>query len=144
MSGKQYFRLVHAEARRRASQACQDAPDGHIVTVAEPSRTLDQNAAQWPYLTGFAQQKQLCINGAMVWATDDDWKDVLTGCYKGETRMAAFDGRVIMLPQRTSKMGKRVFSEWMEFLVAMAAQSGVEPVYKSARSADPENGEVMR
>ena len=128
---KQLFRLVHAEARRRAAHACQTAPDGQIVTIAEPSRTLDQNAAQWPYLEGFAKQKQLCINGAMVWATSDDWKGVLTGCYNGETRMAAFDGRVIMLPQRTSKMGKKVFSDWLEFLVAMAAQSGVEPVYKS-------------
>jgi len=46
-------------------------------------------------------------------------------------RVAAFDNRVIMMPQRTSKMGKKVFSEWMEYLVAMAAQYGVEPVYKS-------------
>jgi hypothetical protein len=44
--------------------------------------------------------------------------------------MAAFDGKVIMLPQRTSTMGKKVFSEWLEFLIAMAAQSGVEPVFK--------------
>jgi hypothetical protein len=131
MSERQYFRLAHAEARRRASLACQTAPDNFIVTVAEPNRTLDQNAAQWPYLEGFAQQKELCINGAMVTGTRDDWKDVLTGCHNGETRMAVFDGRVIMLPQRTSKMGKKVFSDWMEFLVAMAAQSGVEPVYKS-------------
>ena len=63
--------------------------------------------------------------------TADDWKDTLTGCYRGETRMAAFDNKVIMLPQRTSKMGKKVFGEWMEFLVAMAAQSGIEPIYKS-------------
>lgn len=131
MSEKQYFRLVHPEARRRAAQACQTAQDGFVVTVSEPSRTLDQNAAQWPYLEGFAQQKELCINGAMVKGTRDDWKDVLTGCHAGETRMAVFDGRVIMLPQRTSKMGKKVFSDWMEFLAAMAAQSGVEPVYKS-------------
>ena len=105
------------------------APDGYAVTVKEPTRSLEQNAAQWPYLAGFAKQKQLCINGAMVWATEDDWKDVLTGCWKGETRMAAFDGRVIMLPQRTSQMGKRVFSDWMEFLVAMAAQCEVTPIY---------------
>lgn len=92
---------------------------------------MNQNAAQWPYLEGFSKQKQLCINGAMEWATPDDWKDVLTGCWNGEMRMAAFDGRVIMMPQRTRKMGKKVFGEWMEYLVAMAAQSGVEPVYKS-------------
>lgn len=128
---KQTFILAHDVARQRAVQAVKDAPAGFAVTVAEPTRTLDQNAAQWPYLAGFAAQKQLCINGVMEWVTDDDWKDVLTGVWNGETRMAAFDGKVIMLPQRTSKMGKKVFSDWMEFLVAMAAQSGVEPIYKN-------------
>ena len=123
------FILAHDQARRLAQQAVQDAPEGYAVVIKEVTRTLEQNAAQWPYLAGFAKQKQLCINGAMVWATEDDWKDVLTGCWKGETRMAAFDGRVIMLPQRTSQMGKRVFSDWMEFLVAMAAQCEVTPIY---------------
>lgn len=130
---RKVFILVHQDARDRACQAVREAPEGYAVAISEPTRSLDQNAAQWPYLAGFAQQKQLCINGVMEWATDEDWKDVLTGCWKGEMRMAAFDGRVIMLPQRTSKMGKKVFSSWMEFLVAMAAQSGVEPVYKTPR-----------
>ena len=129
---KQTFIMSHDLARQRAVQAVQIAPAGWAVTVGEPTRSLDQNAAQWPYLAGFAAQKQLCINGVMQWCTDDDWKDVLTACWNGEMRMAAFDGKVIMLPQRTSTMGKRVFSTWMEFLVAMAAQSGVEPIYKSA------------
>lgn len=128
---KRTFKLVHATARRLAVEAVQNAPDGYCVTVSEPTRSLDQNAAQWPYLAGFAQQKQLCINGAMQWVTDDDWKDVLTACWNGEMRMAAFDGKVIMLPQRTSSMGKKVFSDWLEFLIAMAAQSGVEPVFKT-------------
>ena len=130
---KRTFVLVHETARRRCQEFVWAAPDGYTVQISEPNRSLSQNAAQWPYLEGFAQQKQLCINGAMQSATADDWKDTLTGCCHGETRMAAFDGRVVMLPQRTSKMGKRVFSDWMEFLVAMAAQSGVEPVYKSER-----------
>ena len=130
---KQTYIMAHDLARQRAIQAVKDAPEGYAVTVGEPTRSLDQNAAQWPYLAGFAAQKQLCINGVMQHVTDDDWKDVLTGCYHGETRMAAFDGKVIMLPQRTSQMGKKTFSDWMEFLVAMAAQSGVEPIYKSAQ-----------
>ena len=130
MAEKRVFKLVHAQARRVAVETVQTAPDGYCVTVSEPTRSLEQNAAQWPYLAGFAQQKQLCINGVMQYVTDDDWKDVLTGCWNGETRMAAFDGKVIMLPQRTSSMGKRVFSDWLEFLIAMAAQSGVEPVFK--------------
>lgn len=132
---KRTFKLVHPTARRLAAEAVQSAPDGYCVIVSEPNRTLDQNAAQWPYLEGFARQKELCINGVMQRVTSDDWKDVLTGCWNGEMRMAAFDGKVIMLPQRTSHMGKKVFSEWLEFLAAMAAQSGVTPVYKSAGRA---------
>jgi hypothetical protein len=130
---KQTYILAHSEARRRAIQAVQDAPDGMVVQIGEPNRSLDQNAAQWPYLEGFARQKELCINGKMQLVSSDDWKDVLTACWNGEMRMAAFDGKVIMMPQRTSKMGKRMFSEWMEYLVAMAAISGVEPVYVSPR-----------
>lgn len=128
---KQTFVMAHEIARENAVKAVRSAPEGYVVQVSEPNRTLEQNAAQWPYLEGFSKQKQLCINGVMQYVTPDDWKDVLTGCWDGETRMAAFDGKVIMLPQRTSKMVKRVFCEWMEYLIAMAALSGVEPVYKT-------------
>jgi hypothetical protein len=129
---KQTFIMAHDLARANAVRAVQAAPEGYVVQIGEVNRTLEQNAAQWPYLAGFAQQKQLCINGQMEWVTDDDWKDVLTACWNGEMRVATFDGRVILMPQRTSKFGKAVFSTWMEYLVAMAAQCGVEPVYKSA------------
>jgi hypothetical protein len=125
MADKRIYRLVHEGARKNAARDCLAAPDGWIVTVSEPNRSLDQNAAQWPYLEAFAKQKQLCINGEMQWVTSDDWKDVLTGCWNGEMRMAAFDGKVIMLPQRTSKMGKKAFSTWLEFLIAMSVTSGV-------------------
>lgn len=112
-------------SRDRAQNALRDAPDGYVVQIGEPTRTLEQNSTQWPYLEAFAKQKQLCINGEMQWVTADDWKDVLTACWNGEMRMAAFDGKVIMLPQRTSTMGKKVFGTWLEFLMAMAATSGV-------------------
>ena len=146
MLEKRILILAHPEARKNAHRAIDEAPDGYSVVIKEPTRTLEQNAAQWPYLAGFAAQKQLCINGVMQWVTDDDWKDVLTGCLNGEMRMAVFDGKVIMLPQRTSEKGKKVFSDWMEFLVAMAAQSGVEPVYKSAQKVvhvDQSTGEIL-
>ena len=112
-------------SRDRALNAVRDAPDGYCVQIGEPTRSLEQNSHQWPYLEAFAKQKQLCINGVMQWVTADDWKDVLTGCWNGEMRMAAFDNKVIMLPQRTSKMGKKAFSTWLEFLIAMAATSDV-------------------
>ena len=130
---KAVFILAHTTARQRAKDAIDAAPDGYMVTVSEPTRNLSQNAAQWPYLAGFAKQLQLCVNGAMEWVTDEDWKNVLTACYKNEMRIASFDRTVIMLPQPTRKMGKKVFSTWLEFLIAMASKSGIKPIYKSAQ-----------
>lgn len=135
MSDKRRFILSHAEARRRAMACVAEAPDGYAVTVAEPTRTLEQNAAQWPYLAGFAQQVTWPVNGERVKMDEDEWKDVLTAAFQGETvRLAmGLNGGVVMLGLRTSQMGKRRFSEWMEFLIATAAMRGVTPVYKTPR-----------
>lgn len=129
---KRTYRLVHDEARRRAALDCQNAPDGWVVSVSEPSRSLEQNAAQWPILQAFADQKQLVINGKLEWVTPEDWKDVLTAVHKAEMRVAIFEGRMILLGQRTSKFSKHTFSEWLEFLHATAAQMDVDLHYLEA------------
>ena len=85
MSNKRVFKLVHAQARRLAVETVQTAPDGYCVTVSEPTRSLDQNAAMWPILQAFADQLQWPVNGAMVWMTPDEWKDVLSAAYKRES-----------------------------------------------------------
>jgi hypothetical protein len=69
----------------------------------------------------------------------EEWKDVLTAAFERESvRLAmAFDGPgVVMLGQRTSKYGKRKFSEWLEFLHASAAARDVV-VYPDVRCERP-------
>ena len=127
MSEKRIFRLAHAEARRRAMSCVADAPEGYVVTVQEPTRSTDQNAAQWPVLEAFAEQLQWPVNGAMVNLSAEEWKDVLTAAFQGETvRLAmGMNGGVVMLGLRTSQMGKRRFSEWLSFLQGTADLRGV-------------------
>lgn len=124
---KQTYILSHQEARRRAQEAVRTAPDGAAVTVGEQSRTLDQNAAQWPYLEAFSEQMEWPVNGRMVRLEPEEWKDILTAAFKGESvRLAqGLNGGMVMLGLRTSKMGKGEFSEWLEFLKATAADRGV-------------------
>lgn len=121
------FVLSHTEARRRAMACVAEAPEGYVVTVQEPTRSTDQNAAQWPILEAFAEQLQWPVNGAMVNLSAEEWKDVLTAAFQGETvRLAmGLNGGVVMLGLRTSQMGKRRFSEWLDFLNATAALRGV-------------------
>ena len=124
---KRTFILAHAQARQLALECVRTAPEGFSVTVAEPSRTLEQNAAQWPILDAFSKQLQWPVNGKMVWMTDEEWKDVLTAGFRREQARLAMglDGGVVMLGQRTSKFAKGEFSDWLEFLHATAAARGV-------------------
>lgn len=133
---KQVFNLVHNIARQRAAQAVMQAPDGFRVEVREPSRSLDQNAAQWPILQAFSEQLMWPVNGEMVKLEPEEFKDILTAAFHGETVRVAqgLNGGVVMLGRRTSKFGKKEFSEWIEFLHAAAAQRGVI-VYPDKRAA---------
>jgi hypothetical protein len=127
MSDKRTFMLVHPQARANAVHAVQTTPDGYCVTIQEKNRTLDQNAAQWPILQAFSDQLLWPVNGQMVKLTAEEWKDILSAAFQRETARLAMglDGGVVMLGQRTSKFGKKKFSEWLEFLHAVAAQRGV-------------------
>jgi hypothetical protein len=97
------------------------------VKLAEASRSLDQNAAQWPILEAFANQLEWPVNGKMCKLTPEEWKDILSAAYKRETARLAMglDGGVVMLGLRTSKMGKKQFSEYLDFLHSVAADRGV-------------------
>ena len=125
---KQTYVLAHPTARQRAVDAVRNAPTGFCVTVAEPTRSLEANAAQWPILQAFADQLKWPVNGSMESLTADEFKDILTAAFKRETVRVAMglDGGMVMLGARTSQMGKREFSEWLDFLHATAAARGVE------------------
>ena len=122
------FRLVHKEARRRALQAVAEAPAGYGVTVKEATRSTDQNAALWPRLLAFSDQLQWPVNGAMERLSSEEWKDILTAGFKQETiRMAhGINGGMVVLGHRTSTMGKRAFSDFLEFIHATAVEYGVD------------------
>lgn len=122
------FVLAHDVARQRAVEAVKTAPQGFSVKVAEPSRSLEQNAALWPLLQAFSEQKQWVVNGSLVSLSPDEWKDLLSASFTGETlRMAPLVGSpgMVVLGLRTSQMGKRRFSDFLDFINATAAELGV-------------------
>lgn len=125
---KRYYVLSHQTARNNAAQACLSAPDGMVVTISEPNRTLMQNSAQWPILGEFAAQLKWPVNGETVNLTDEEFKDIFTAAFRKENiRLAGgVDGGVVMLGQRTSKFKKKEFGEWLEYLHYLAARYEVK------------------
>lgn len=115
-------------ARQAACRYVMEAPNGYAVKIAERTRSLDQNAAQWPILDAFAKQLQWPVNGAMQTITAEDWKDILTCAWRNEVPRVAMglSGGMVLLGQRTSRFKRGEFSEWLDWLNAMAVEKGVQ------------------
>ncbi len=127
MSGKRIFRLVHATARRMAHEAIDAADDGQIVTIQEPTRTLDQNAALHAALTDIARQIEWHGERMDI----EDWKRLLTAAWCRVERQSvklvpALDGQGFdVLYRRTSRMTKKEVSSLLDYLHAWGTDMGV-------------------
>lgn len=116
--------LAHAEARRRAVAAIQQAPEGYVVTVAEPRRNGDQNALLHALLSEIAER--------CTWAGQrhdiDTWKRLLVGAWSRATGeptvvLPALDGYgVEVVFRRSSRLSVRECSELIEYVKAWMAE----------------------
>lgn len=112
-------------ARSLACRAIQEAPDGYVVTIKPPTRSLEQNAAQWPILNEIARDFKWLVNGKMRTMDPEEWKNLLTGAFRKEVAQVAqgWDGQSFcLIGARTREFGKKEFSEWLEFLHAAHEQ----------------------
>lgn len=120
---KQTFSLVHDEARRRAWAAIGKAPQGYIVTVSEPTRSLDQNAALWVILSEISER--VVWHGRKLDA--ESWKHLFSSSLKRMDVVPNLEGTgFVALGLSTSKMTKREFSDLLELISAFAAERGIE------------------
>lgn len=108
-------------SRRLAAQAIQQAPDGMVVTIAEPTRHLAQNARLWASLTEVSKQ----VDWYGQHLTPDEWKDVFSAVLKKQKVVPGIEGGFVICGQRTSKMSIREFSELLEVIYAFGAEHGV-------------------
>lgn len=124
---KTIFRLVHPEARHRAAQACQDAADGFIVTITEPTRTTSENSLLHALISEIAGQ----IDWAGRKREPETWKRLLVASWcrvHGESVeiLPALDGHgVDIVPVRTSKLSKKECADLIEYIYAWGSENGI-------------------
>jgi hypothetical protein len=122
------YRLVHAEARRRAALAIAQAPEGYTVTVAPATRSGEQNALLHCLLSEIAAR----IEWAGARRDIECWKRLLTAAWlraRGESVeiLPALDGHgVDVVFRRTSSLTRGECGELLDFIGAWAAEHGVE------------------
>jgi len=118
---KRIYRLVHDTARKLAAGLCMTAPEGYVVTIAEPTRSLEQNAKLWPMLGDVSRQ----VNWHGQYLSDEEWKDVFSAALSRQKVVPGLDGGFVVCGQRTSQMGKKAFAELVELIYAFGAERGV-------------------
>jgi len=120
---KRMFNLVHDAARANALECIRSAPAGYCVTVAEPTRNLEQNARLWASLGQIA--KQVVWHGRKLDA--DSWKHIFSSSLKKQEVVPNLDGTgFVVMGVQTSKMSKADFSELIELINAFAAEHNVD------------------
>lgn len=122
MSNKRLFRFVHNDARRNAAAYCMVAPEGSIAEFKDATRTLEQNAKMWPMLEDISKQVEWYKN----WLTEEEWKDFFSAIILKQKVVPNMEGSgFIAVGGRTSKMGKKTFSDLIELMYAFGAEHNV-------------------
>jgi hypothetical protein len=119
------FRLVHQAARENAIQAIRQAPDGWVVKVTEPTRSLEQNALLHAELRELVGRKWCGMTLDVR-----QWKRLMTLAWMRATQQGgvlyvqSVDGQGMdVIYQRTSTMSKAEMSELIEYIKAWKAEN---------------------
>lgn len=119
---KQIFTLAHAEARRRAVEAVRLAPDGFVVRVGPPTRSLEQNSLLWSRLTDLSEQ----VNWHGKKLSAEDWKHVCTASLRQMVVVPNIEGTgFVALGMSTSSMTKQEFADLLALIEAFGAERQV-------------------
>ena len=128
---KRIWKLTGEVAKKAACREILAAPEGYVVTLAEPTRSLDQNSLLWPLLTEVSKQVDWYGNKL----TAGEWKDVFSASLKRQKVVPGLDGGFVVCGQSTSRMSKREFSDLVELIYAFGAERGVVFSGQSERMA---------
>lgn len=120
---KRILKLTGEAARIASCNAVMVAPEGWIVTIAEPTRNLEQNALMWALLDCMAKQTDWHGNKLNA----EEWKDLLSAGLVQSKAVPNMTGNgFVILGQRTSKLSKSQFAALIELIYATGAERGVE------------------
>lgn len=113
--------ILTPHTRPRIHSEITQAPDGWIVDIREPTRSLQANAAMWAALADVADQ--------VVWygrkLSAEDWKHVFSASLKKQDVVPGLDGGFVVLGLSTSKMTIREMSDLIEIIHAFGAEHDV-------------------
>ncbi len=113
--------ILSQHNRNLAREIVDNAPDGHILEVRPPKRSLDSNRYYWAVLGDISEQ---VVPGKAY--EPSIWHEYLRALFLPERMVELPDGSLKMLEPSTSELNQSSFSEYVEKVVMWALQNDVK------------------
>lgn len=126
------FILSNSWSREKAKQSIDAAPQGYVVSIGEPKRTLEQNAKMHAMLSDISMSRPM---GEVF--TPDEWKErIMHACgWECQFLPGILDGRPFPTGFRSSRMTKAQMSAMIEWMQAWGDEHGVRWTWKDEEAA---------
>lgn len=137
------FVLVNERVLANALAAVRNAPANYVVTVAERTRTTDQNAKFHAMLTDLARSPT-------TWAgkrrTVDEWKALVISGHAVATQqpgevIPGLEGEFVAIRESSARMGVKRAASLIDYLEAFCVSNGV--VLRDTQNGGWLNDEVI-
>ena len=112
--------ILSPHNRNLARETLDNAPDGHILEVRPPKRSLDSNRYYWAVLGDISEQ---VVPGKAY--EPSIWHEYLRALFLPERMVELPDGSIKMLEPSTSELNQATFSEYTEKVIKWALQNDV-------------------
>jgi len=112
--------ILSPHNRNVAREIVDNAPDGHILEVRPPKRSLDSNRYYWAVLGDISEQ---VVPGKSY--EPSIWHEYLRALFLPERMVELPDGSIKMLEPSTSELNQATFSEYVEKVVKWALEHDV-------------------
>ena len=113
--------ILSPHNRNLAREMVDNAPDGHILEVRPPKRSLDSNRYYWAVLGDISEQVVLGKS-----YEPSIWHEYLRALFLPERMVELPDGSIKMLEPSTSELNQATFSEYTEKVVKWALEHDVK------------------
>ena len=118
----QMFILRNDQIKKNAQEAVKSAPEGYVLTIKAPTRTLEQNNRLWALLNDVSRQ--------VVWydrvLSAEEWKCVFTAALRKQDVVPGIGGGFVVLGLSTSRMSKKEMIDLQDLITAFGAEHNVK------------------
>jgi hypothetical protein len=118
--------ILNDATRQRAAQAFVDAPDGWVLTIKPPTRSLAQNAMLHGTFTNVAKQSK--FHGRVI--APLQWKTLFISGHsmatgRGADVVPGLEGEFVNIRESSAHMSVARMASLLEYTIAWCAQNGV-------------------